>query len=333
MTRALNSTSTWTRRMSILKDSRTRFIIGFVSPSFGRCSIRSSISGTKRTSGSRLQRCLSPARTTATSSYIKRLNGSWKISGPMCRGISRRSIPISRCSTNRARHLRRSPAHARSRAQKVFITFTLAMCTTASAAARGVPAAANYSSSAIGTSSANGTLKTADADLAITRSLGSSKSNAGIGARGGCQSGWQFKETSNAQGPTSNAEVDVCWTLPAFARKAELRRGRQCLEFIMFVGHYSVAFAAKSEKNKIPLWILFIAVQFLDYIWATLVLLGIEKVRVIKGFTAGSMLDSYFHPYSHSLIGAIIWSGVAALIYWAACSRHGCLYRKSAAVI
>ena len=69
----------------------------------------------------------------------------------------------------------------------------------------------------------------------------------------------------------------------------------------MFVGHYSVAFAAKSERNKIPLWVLFIAVQFLDYVWATLVLLGIEKLRVIKGFTAGSMLDSYFHPYSHSL--------------------------------
>jgi hypothetical protein len=83
----------------------------------------------------------------------------------------------------------------------------------------------------------------------------------------------------------------------------------------MFVGHYSVAFAAKSEKNKIPLWVLFIAVQFLDYIWATLVLLGIEKLRVIKGFTAGSMLDSYFHPYSHSLPAALIWSGVAALGY------------------
>src|SRR5437870_1739027 len=74
----------------------------------------------------------------------------------------------------------------------------------------------------------------------------------------------------------------------------------------MFVGHYSVAFAAKSDKNKIPLWVLFIAVQFLDYMWATLVLLGIEKLRVIKGFTAGSMLDSYFHPYSHSLIAAVI---------------------------
>ena len=70
----------------------------------------------------------------------------------------------------------------------------------------------------------------------------------------------------------------------------------------MFVGHYSVAFALRTEQNKIPLWALFVAVQFLDYIWATLVLLGIEKLRVIKGFTAGSMLDSYFHPYSHSLI-------------------------------
>ena len=101
----------------------------------------------------------------------------------------------------------------------------------------------------------------------------------------------------------------------------------------MFVGHYSVAFAAKTEKNKIPLWVLFIAVQFLDYIWATLVLLGIEKLRVIKGFTAGSMLDSYFHPYSHSLVAAIAWSVVAALIYKAICSRHRRLYSKSAPLI
>ena len=101
----------------------------------------------------------------------------------------------------------------------------------------------------------------------------------------------------------------------------------------MFVGHYSIAFAVKSEKNRIPLWVLFIAVQFLDYIWATLVLLGIEKLRVIKGFTAGSMLDSYFHPYSHSLPTALIWSAIAAVVYKTFCSRHGCLYRKSAPLI
>ena len=101
----------------------------------------------------------------------------------------------------------------------------------------------------------------------------------------------------------------------------------------MFVGHYSVAFACRTQRNKIPLWVLFIAVQFLDYIWATLVLLGIEKLRVIKGFTEGSMLDSYFHPYSHSLITTVIWSTVAAFVYKTVCSRHGCHYSKSALLI
>src|SRR5438874_2073407 len=101
----------------------------------------------------------------------------------------------------------------------------------------------------------------------------------------------------------------------------------------MFVGHYSVAFACRTERNNIPLWVLFVAVQFLDYIWATLVLLGIEKLRVIKGFTAGSMLDSYFHPYSHSLIAAVLWSGVVAFSYKPLCRWRGYNYTKSAALI
>ena len=101
----------------------------------------------------------------------------------------------------------------------------------------------------------------------------------------------------------------------------------------MFVGHYSVAFAVRTERNKIPLWVLFVAVQFLDYIWATFVLLGIEKLRVIKGFTAGSMLDSYFHPYSHSLITAVFWSGMAGLCYKLLCRWLGYVYTKSAALI
>src|SRR5437764_9270474 len=101
----------------------------------------------------------------------------------------------------------------------------------------------------------------------------------------------------------------------------------------MFVGHYSVAFAVRTEQNKIPLWVLFVAVQFLDYIWATLVLLGIEKLRVIKGFTAGSMLDSYFHPYSHSLIAAVLWSGVAGLCYKLLCRWLGYGYTTSTALV
>ena len=82
----------------------------------------------------------------------------------------------------------------------------------------------------------------------------------------------------------------------------------------MFVGHYGVAFAVKSERNKIPLWVLFV-VQLLDFLWAPFVLLGIEKVRMVPGITATNSLDLYYMPYTHSLVGALVWSGLAALVY------------------
>jgi hypothetical protein len=83
----------------------------------------------------------------------------------------------------------------------------------------------------------------------------------------------------------------------------------------MFVGHYGVAFAVKTERNKIPLWVLFVAVQLLDFLWAPFVLLGIEKVRFVPGITVTNALDLYYMPYTHSLIGALFWSAVAFAIY------------------
>ena len=83
----------------------------------------------------------------------------------------------------------------------------------------------------------------------------------------------------------------------------------------MFVGHYGVAFAVKTPRNKIPLWVLFVAVQLLDFLWAPFVLLGIEKMRFVPGITATNALDLYYMPYTHSLIGALFWSAVAFVIY------------------
>ncbi len=54
----------------------------------------------------------------------------------------------------------------------------------------------------------------------------------------------------------------------------------------MFVGHYGVTFAAKKVEPRVPLWVLFIAVQLLDVLWAPFVLLGIEKVRIVPGITS-----------------------------------------------
>jgi hypothetical protein len=85
----------------------------------------------------------------------------------------------------------------------------------------------------------------------------------------------------------------------------------------MFVGHYSVAFATRKADASIPLWVLFLAVQWLDVIWAPLILLGVEKVRIVPGFTATNSLDLYYMPYTHSLVAAILWSGAAALVYGA----------------
>ncbi len=83
----------------------------------------------------------------------------------------------------------------------------------------------------------------------------------------------------------------------------------------MFVGHYGVSFAAKKTEPAIPLWVLFIAVQLLDVLWAPFVLLGIEKVRIVPGITASNPLDLYYMPYTHSLVAAIGWSVIAFLAY------------------
>lgn len=93
----------------------------------------------------------------------------------------------------------------------------------------------------------------------------------------------------------------------------------------MFVGHYGISFAAKSLDRRIPLWALFIAVQLLDVLWAPLVLLGIEKVRIAPGITASNPLDLYYMPYTHSLVAAILWSVVALGSYrlWQRADRGG----------
>ena len=79
----------------------------------------------------------------------------------------------------------------------------------------------------------------------------------------------------------------------------------------MFVGHYGPSFAANSIEKRLPLWLLFVAVQFIDVLWAIFVFLGIEKVRIVPGITASSPLDLYYMPYTHSLVGALAWSSFA----------------------
>lgn len=89
----------------------------------------------------------------------------------------------------------------------------------------------------------------------------------------------------------------------------------------MFVGHYGPAAAAAGPK--LPLWRSFLAVQFLDILWAPLVLAGVEHVRIVPNFTESNHFDLYDMPYSHSLPMAVVWSVAAAAVYRGVARRGG----------
>ena len=78
----------------------------------------------------------------------------------------------------------------------------------------------------------------------------------------------------------------------------------------MFVGHYGVSFAARPVERSVPLWVWFIAVQWMDIVWSVLVLLGIEKLRIVPGFTEANAYDLFYMPYTHGLPGSIVLSCV-----------------------
>lgn len=83
----------------------------------------------------------------------------------------------------------------------------------------------------------------------------------------------------------------------------------------MFVGHYSAALAAKAVGPGIPLGALFLAVQLVDVAWALLVLLGLERVRIVPGLTASNPLDLVYMPFTHSLPAALLWASAAGLAW------------------
>jgi hypothetical protein len=82
----------------------------------------------------------------------------------------------------------------------------------------------------------------------------------------------------------------------------------------MFVGHYGPSYAIKSIRPQIPLWLLFVAVQLIDVGWSILILLGVEKARIVPGITASNPFDLYYMPFTHSLVAAILWSLATSLI-------------------
>src|SRR5512143_738986 len=78
----------------------------------------------------------------------------------------------------------------------------------------------------------------------------------------------------------------------------------------MFAGHYGVGLAAKGVESRLSLGLLFVAVQLPDFLWTILNLAGIEHTEIQPGITAASPLNFAYYPYSHSLVAALVLSGI-----------------------
>jgi hypothetical protein len=84
----------------------------------------------------------------------------------------------------------------------------------------------------------------------------------------------------------------------------------------MLIGHYAPALVLERLRPSLKLAPLFVATQLVDVGWALCILLGLEHVRIIPGFTASNDLDLWDMPYTHSLVATAIWSLTAAALWW-----------------
>jgi len=83
----------------------------------------------------------------------------------------------------------------------------------------------------------------------------------------------------------------------------------------MFVGHLGAGLAAKSVAPRVGLGTLFAATMLLDFVLWLFVILKLEGAVVPADYATRHQLAFNF-PWSHSLLGALVWSAAAA-VAWA----------------
>ncbi|MCA3237064.1 MAG: hypothetical protein ACK5RC_00205 [Curvibacter sp.] len=94
----------------------------------------------------------------------------------------------------------------------------------------------------------------------------------------------------------------------------------------MFLGHFALGFAAKTVAPRVSLGTLFLAAQFIDLLWPTFLLMGLERVRIDVGATVVTPLVFEHHPWSHSLLAVSGWALlIAGLHFLMVHERRGAL--------
>src|SRR5579864_5916085 len=82
-------------------------------------------------------------------------------------------------------------------------------------------------------------------------------------------------------------------------------------------GHFGLAAGVKSQVPAAPLWALMLATHWLDVIFVPLFLLGIETITPINPANPNAYGGGVIHAiYTHSLVGALVLSGIAGGLAW-----------------
>lgn len=83
----------------------------------------------------------------------------------------------------------------------------------------------------------------------------------------------------------------------------------------MFLGHFAAGLAAKKLTPYTSLGTLLLSAQLLDLIWPSLLMYGVENVKIAPGITAVTPLDFVHYPWSHSLTMAAVWALLFSGLY------------------
>lgn len=89
----------------------------------------------------------------------------------------------------------------------------------------------------------------------------------------------------------------------------------------MFIGHFAPALIVATHPKAEDLGTLFIAAQFVDIGFALLLIPGIEAMRIVPGISAMNPMDLYHMPYTHSLLGTILWAATFGTLVWLVTKR------------
>ena len=90
----------------------------------------------------------------------------------------------------------------------------------------------------------------------------------------------------------------------------------------MFIGHFAPALVAAARPKAAGLGTLFVAAQIVDIGFAALLFPGLEAMRIVPGITAMNPMDLYHMPYTHSLVGALLWAAGFGALVWFATKRR-----------